>query len=540
MADDSVGVISSSAFCLTAEVLKTQRYVPVDQLSKNISADHLNTCQASLDLKSEMEKLARLIHPETLGEEDLFYLLAHPDEMQAIAQSPEEAIPFIRKGLDLPLQDPEGVTLSFHTLNPQEGEQIAYIKITPQAFVSSLKFSTSLPAKPPLITFSYSSTYLATLAKLAEVDHRTIIMIHLSETGASRVASQTSASTAEDLFTSLKEVMKKEIPGGVRVDVLGHSLGSLPVRMLFAKWEDFQKETGVRLGKVLLVAPMPSRWDRAMGYAMDATQLNPSPHKSYIPDRVGWIQTFGASYELPTFQNLGKDSHLRVVFAGGDTFFRLENPAQWAKIPGVSFLRDAPHNFIAEQTANAEYVRVLQQALNDPVETEFSDFDLTHLYQHWHLLPPTLHFFLNPKLTLSSDFNLPLGLEMTFAGRRGLTAFNFGGMDLQLGGRGGVGIDVKKGNPLAFFTPEAEVGFSSFENGWRAKAGLALMLYPSDHEENIMANSYAYAGAEWNFEDTLGGAVELRRSFWANVPEDDSFSIFVSVILTSSKAIKLF
>ncbi len=335
------------------------------------------TTKGTLDLADFQNALANL----TIGR-DPEYLT--PDVSASVA--------ILREVLGFPKDDPENVTLSFTTLDTENGI-LAVTQFEPKNYDSNLA-----PIFFPTGLHHSVALYSDFLQKLAFETGRKIIAFDSPGVGASVPNAKI---THQILVDSLKTVIKKISPPTQPVIVMGHSLSTIAVKDLLYSKDVHEDISGLSnpVEKYICIAPVPWGKDehKGMVFAKDymfdgvVSMFTKADHlvakKSdavnyYFPlhddaDRE-WLKdsTTTQSFPIGPFAFLsalaliGKHSlwdqmdnpKVAVVLADEDQIIKLKKPEAW-QANGAVILENADHSAIAGQDVNAEWVQQIAAVL---------------------------------------------------------------------------------------------------------------------------------------------------------------------------------
>lgn len=162
-----------------------------------------------------------------------------------------------------------------HTNQTQPDSQVSYIDISPSCVD---------PSRPPVIfaggIFLRSEHYITFLQALANRYHAHVFAVTLPSMGESHLQGNASIH-AEDLVDAVTTVIRHEITQG-GFHLMGHSLGSIPMRYLYLHPEALEGSGRNRrhLERTILIAPVPT--------SEEQTLLDVS-----IPTRASWEFALG-------------------------------------------------------------------------------------------------------------------------------------------------------------------------------------------------------------------------------------------------------
>jgi len=265
--------------------------------------------------------------------------------------------------------------------------QVAYLSITPHNYDASLA---------PVIFVDglhhSSRVYFEMARQLAVRTHRKIFVVDLPSMGGSLTPGNTSVDE-RSLNQAVSAVLHQEIPENGHVVLMGHSLGTVPLRDLFLNPRRLQSP--VTIDRLVLIAAVPSLADRHLGYQVsplfvlayagatvlqnaevsalspslffnghsDAAWLTQVTHREYFHNHLlDTARIFLRTYSFPSLAELAQDSRVSVVFAENDHLMVLQNPETWQG-RGVYFLPHAPHSSIAGRNPNPEEIDILAAAI---------------------------------------------------------------------------------------------------------------------------------------------------------------------------------
>jgi pimeloyl-ACP methyl ester carboxylesterase len=447
-------IFSRDEVCVATQILgPTHAVAEEDFVGKLREMPHNNVCgyltePAHLDeAYSALRNLALITGQSSkkrpsLGQEDLFFLLAHPTRSQ-------NASALLRTALDFPELDPAGVTLSFGTrpiLGEKrtviEGSQVSFTTITPNNLD---------PNSIPLIFFDgsrhKSALYLTALVQIATSDRRKIIAVDLPGMGGSLMPDNGSVGTRE-LIQATSTLLNDDsiIPKGQTFDILSHSLGTIPAREFYFNRGSLSGNRSVR--RIVLVSPVPSQLERSLGYryyfstACYEYRYHSSLDKEWLervtardPSNIHPISIPHGAYVRPFIERVGREDGIRIIFATEDCFARLDDLDPWRNRRGIYLVPHAEHSFLAGHDIRTEHLAIVRQALNDPLEESKPAFSVNRGYRSmmsadWFF--PSLGFSYRPNFTMA-------GAGLSIVARHGLGAegrlgFDINGqMDILLG-----------------------------------------------------------------------------------------------------------
>ncbi len=542
---------SISQIRLGFQILGQQHHLPTRQIQAHVAAQSQLSVPEREAAVTALTGLAALVDGENLGREDFHRVLNQQSEFRLHhdAQYNPELEAVLREGLGLPAQDPQDIQLNFRA-SERDGNHYSWITIMPREID---------PAKPVLIFVTGlhhpSAVYLQHLVELARREHRVIHSVDLPSMGGSILADNASV-YASHLNEAVLSCIQEELLLGQRFDLMGHSLGTVPVREIESEaLENSQRSYhGRLLNRVVLVAPVPSQEDRELGY-----QLRPSYAWSVIgallssgavdPERVnelfvqnhnasdqawlarivgpesfssslwGTLSVFLNNYRHPFANRLGVDSHLRVILPAEDRLIRVQNPEAWQNRRGIYWVEHADHSFMGGSIANASYVDVLQRALNEDLNPNQEVFSRSQAYRRLRS---------SSFAAVSASSRGALGGQLYLGGRQGLAVAGPFGLDVELGLQNFVG-----GYP-ANDSPQATELENRRHFAWRPQLNAALGLnllrtlplrllaggyVESDAITSIRQNDFygqagALGGLEINFENTLLFRTLYQQPLW--------------------------
>ncbi|EKD49995.1 MAG: hypothetical protein ACD_62C00691G0016 [uncultured bacterium] len=200
---------------------------------------------------TDLIEIATLSTPEHLDKGDIYKLFSEPS-LVVDQTDRDTALSTLRSFLDYPLQDPEGVSLDFVSIQLENNATIAVTRIAPDNLD---------PSKDPIVfaggLFHPTPVYLDLLSKLARNTGRKIVAYDMPGVGGSRFDDK--AFNYDMWADSLPIVIKNIFGPEQSVIVMGHSLGTLPVRDLYYR-ENVEGENVIDhpVSKYVLLAPVPS------------------------------------------------------------------------------------------------------------------------------------------------------------------------------------------------------------------------------------------------------------------------------------------
>lgn len=347
----------------------------------------------------EVAQFAALSTPTALDSGDFFELLSRG----GVCSSSEEAAcrGELRKILNLPETDPEGVTLSFKTSKLTSGGQVAITVIKP----SNLD-----PSKPPIVfaggLYHKTAVYFDFLVELAKREGREIYAYDSPGVGGSRLDTSDSVNYEmlyEALTKTLEQVDAKDVV------VMGHSLGTIPVRHLYFNQGDTKKN----VAKFVMIAPVPAEAESKSGLTLAGSfqkcsavsmldgemdpclahlffQNHPEEEKTWLEEItgreifpiniIGFLAALSKISDEPILDVVGKDPKLELILAGDDHLMRISNPESWSK-NGITFIDGADHSFIAGHKYATESVDAISQVINKKHNKNLPTLDVDEMVQ---------------------------------------------------------------------------------------------------------------------------------------------------------------
>lgn len=468
-----------SRVCLASQLLANRPNLPVREIEAGLSGlreRHACGLGFSHDIHQEAQAIARdvagPVNPRELGREDLYHLLAQVQSGHLTYDSSES--PFIettlRERLAYPVVDPEGLQLRFRQIQNQEASQVFYVEIRPQNLDSSkaaLVFVTGLH-HPTVV-------YLQMLVALARAEGRRVISVDLPSMGGTRNANHESTYVS-DAMNAVREVIQREISPGEHFSMMGHSLGTLPVRSFYLDEDAYNSDRGLNqtrriLDRAVLVAPVPSQEERQMGDrirpsfsaavvgqilfrggSVSPSRLNELFFQHHSPADQAWIHQalaqerfetslwgalshYFSAYLNPVLDRVGTDERLRIVFPNDDQLMQLDNRADWENHRGVFIVRGeageaADHSFLAGREVNPRHLEVLRSALNDSLDVSQPLLNRGTLYRR---VRPDLQAY----IPIDSRGGFGVG------GRFGIQSGLLAGQSLALRWQSGVELDLR-------------------------------------------------------------------------------------------------
>jgi len=542
--------LNAAQIRLAFRLLGQQHHLDASSLAERVRQEgSLNSDPAERERGIEaLSLLASLVQGDSLGREDFHQVLAEQSQLRLLHSndySPElEAA--LREGLGFPPRDPEGVRLDFRRRG-FEDSQVSWVSLTPERLD---------PAKPPLLFVTGlhhpSAVYLAHLASLARRDQRRVVSVDLPSMGGSVLARNASVYAA-DLHRAVLSCVQEEFLMGQRFDLMAHSLGTVPAREIEAEARGNADRNfhGRILGRVVLVAPVPTEEDRQLG-----DRLAPSyawqviggllAHGRIAPDRLnelffqnhpasdqiwlnrlveresyssslwGALSAFLSAYRYPSLARVGEDENLRIVLPGEDALFRLENPEAWRNRRGIYWVESADHSFIAGPQADSRSVEILQRALNEGLDPAQAPFSRSEAFRHLR----SASFG-----ALGGSSAGLFGLQLRLAARTGLAVAGPLGVDLEGGIQNFAGMDAAEGGFA--WRPQA-----SLDVGLSLLSGLPLRIFAGAYGEADAASSIqqgdfvgeagATGGFQVNFEGTLVFRTHYQHPLWRSQAQEIS------------------
>ena len=361
----------------------------------------------------EIQNIATQFDPQAheLTQADLFKLLIQVEQGQNVRdpylnQNDYLASHRLREALNLPTMDPNGVTLSFHTFEISRGTQIGATTIQPQNI-----------SNPPLVFFGgllhKAAVYLPFLTELAKAQGRTIHVVSLPGMGESGLKHGESV-THQLMVEAVCKTVHELIPADSSVALMGHSLGTIPLRHLY----HHQKLLDRKVEQWVLVTPSPAEREYKAGLFLHPTfaaasgiepmvlgKIKPTllPHflfNNHPEEEAEWLDKIVGREEFPVgffnqmevvmaidqeplLESVKKDPKLKLVFAANDRLIPLANPEMWKRFRNVHVLKGADHCFIAGKESSKHWVNDIKNILDQgdsrpPLEEE-------NLYPHTKL-----------------------------------------------------------------------------------------------------------------------------------------------------------
>lgn len=361
--------------------------------------------------------LAKLAVPSQIGNEDLFYLLAHPEMIDQ--QDRSLVIENIRRHIGLPARDADDVRTEFITTPLELGTgsavgQLAMLRIIPRNIN---------PAKKPVIfyggVYHGVAMYYAFAVALAKAEGREVYIVSEPGTGASQVKQNSYFSDPRARADHFYEVIEKSVHvAGLTnrsIDIVGHSLGSVPVLLAYYKkhndpsWLDSR---GINIDRFIPISMIPSERARTMGLEFDGLwtiqamlgmvpngmrKMSPNGYnrfigkhtsaekawwsrliekEGYLGDPLTFITIFNKLNEaqVVTALSAGKDD-ISFVLGEDDKLMDLDPDSDIVDARGVHVVKGADHSFMCWPSGDGVdteesgirqryYVSMIRAALN--------------------------------------------------------------------------------------------------------------------------------------------------------------------------------
>jgi pimeloyl-ACP methyl ester carboxylesterase len=326
-----------------------------------------------------LRDIAKISTPSTLDPQDLFIMLSTEDVYKMDGASRQRVL----EALDFPPSDPEGVHLTFKAVPTKRGK-VALTIITPERndpsktqvlFVGGLNHKTAL--------------YLSSLVSLAKSRGTVVYAMDIPGVGASRLEKGLKADH-ETLYDALLKTI--ESIGVDRLVVMGHSLGSVPVRHLYLN----QSDTRTEIERFVLIAPVPGeeeskaglelyngfQWcmiSKLLGGSLETCrddlffQDHPEAEREWLsgivakeryPAGLGtFLDIISKVSDDRILDKIGRDERLILVLAGDDRLMRLADPDAW-RGKGVYIIPGADHSFLGGKGYAARFGETLAEVLD--------------------------------------------------------------------------------------------------------------------------------------------------------------------------------
>lgn len=322
------------------------------------------------NIPKSLQEFAKLATPKRLDSADIFVLLSKPDQ---IAETNREEIQtLLREHMGFDASDPDGVTLSFSVSRSESGGVLAKTKIRPDNIDET---------KAPIVfvggLYHKTSLYLDALVQLARLTEREVLAYDTPGVGASNISEN--SVRYRTLADSMREVIRSEYPDK-KVIVMGHSVGSIPVRDLYLNPGEFNDQ----IEKYIMVAPIPATDEQRHGLRMsfkfmlsgawslishggkmaptvangenfffpereesERAQLEGSMENERFPvGPLKFLSILRKIYLRSIYEKIGQDDQLGVILAGNDKLMICNDENAWRE-KGATIIEGADHSFLA-------------------------------------------------------------------------------------------------------------------------------------------------------------------------------------------------
>ncbi len=385
-----MNVYSLRTLCFAEAILEGHSRIPQSEISTAMQADYSvcgnNDAGEIAEASKGLQQLASEVDgfptsQHSLDRGDLFRILSEGRYASASTSSPnssslENGPTYLRRALDLPVQDSSGLNLNFQVFPLEAGGQVAVTRFEPENLDSQSR---------PLVFFTgvarRSAIYFNLLSEIARRDRRRIFAVDHPYVGGS-VGGGNQLVSSSLLIASAREALTRLFPVGSGFDILAHSLGTVVARHIYMNpsWID-----GLKIHRMVLVAPPPTFMESLMGHHFDLlvgifnfldVQRSMSPATSEWARRIvheernhydtrsilGWINE-----ESGFLQRLAKNTDLRYVLPLEDQLFPLRSPENWRQV-NIFQIPDASHSsllFHAPHESGLMETEIIRRALND-------------------------------------------------------------------------------------------------------------------------------------------------------------------------------
>jgi len=442
--------------------------------------------------------------PSTLDAGDFFALLSC-DEAICVPDENAKCRMVLRSVLDFPKTDMNGIKLSFTSVPTLSGNNVAVTKIVP---------SNVDKTKSPMVfvggLYHKTAIYLNFLEKLAKSDRREIISMDLPGIGASLMPKGKSIDHSL-FYEALISVIKSQTKEYDHIIIMGHSLGTVPVRHLYFNQGDISQ----KVDKIIMVAPIPSVAEERAGLRIlpyylsssavtlldgvmnpvysniffnahsksEAVALEKEVGKERLPVSVpNFVSTLYRVDKESILDRIGHDPKLVWILPAKDELIRLENPKKW-KSKGLIIVDGADHSFMAGNASTKESIDAVKSAMDD-------DYGLDGVWSGKKPLDKGSIF-------CSENFRFNVIME---AGGGQMGGFGYFGADEALLGRFSEMVAIKTGLRMLVGVKSKGKVFSA-----PVMAYLEFLITPKDDRGYISPGvEFGYDFLEQNFTSIFG------------------------------------
>jgi|GEM_PF-3303045 len=464
----------------------------------------------SIDISNIQDKaivtIANETTPGTLDHADLLKILSVQKNV------PQEAI---RKALGYPPKDPDGVKLVFEITDYNE-HIIANVRIIPD----TIKEADNVPCDVFIGGLYHPApVYLKGAAEFAKRENRELLIFDSVGVGGSTVAKDESINY-KMLVRDMEEAIKEKTGYGVRY-LMGHSLGSIPVRDLYI---NYKRDGGERLADIYVpIAFVPAAEEERAGLIMNPLfslastpgvlvgKMTPVINRAFFnthptedeeavrnsTDKQHFnVNLFGFTNILNEVSNrslldyIGEDD-LILVLGEKDLLMQNHNSAKWER-RGVLILNGADHSGIAGNAYAIRSWEGLRGALKERRDIK---------------LPKTEKAGMERRIKPSSGLTAQFGGNLS-SRTAGMYAGGFGKISYGLGTwvDWSVGAKVLLGGAVSEFSAPASL-CTEFEFIPLSNSRFSIPIgteVSSDMAKNGALSDFFYLGLRYNMFNIVG------------------------------------
>lgn len=526
-------IFSTADITLALQVLGDHPAVDVDRFDEQVPA--ITAAQGTdhvADSVKMLRDMAALVDGRQLDRADLSYLLGH----QQLLNSPATIVPMLEAGLGYPSDHLNGVKLAHYTVPLAGGGQVAGVIQEPPILQPGRRTVVYLTG-----LHQPSSVNLPLTAAMALQGGRRIISVDLPSMGGSRLAENASV-YADDLLDAVVTAIVAATGPNEEIDVVGHSLGTLPAILLRDLSHDADawaarlgERTLVRVG---LLDPVPDEEMRAMGVTVDGgftkgaiprsltgtvqaylAELFDNAHTPADREQLAklmrrealsaslWsvLDLFITRYLHRILDDIGHDPNLFVAFSEHDDLIVMRNRPEWEGRRGVIFLKG--DHTVGNPTFAEENAAKILHTLNDPLDPAQPLLDRSELYQS------AAYAALSGGLIYGNDQTLAAQFEaLVYFGLLPIGPFGF---FAKVGGRLVTGYDFAAERPVADLEWVSALGLQSFALPISASGALVINqgFMPTDNggfaSPELLAEAQVNLALEKTVRLTLAGRFGL-------------------------------
>ncbi|MBI2981466.1 MAG: hypothetical protein HYY44_04110, partial [Deltaproteobacteria bacterium] len=315
--------------------------------------------------KRVVEEIGKAHLPEEniLTRGDLFRLLS-----KGQVCSPKENIKcekLLRLAVGFPEEDPEGVKLSFQTVDLSNRGQVGVLKIEPVKRNEKKSPIVFVGGLGPMTI----GVYLPLLAALSRLEGRPVYAF--TPPGMPESTQPEGTKIGPDLiYESYLKVVKATIPEEGHFVAMGHSLGTAPIRHLYFHPDDLSQVAD----QYVMVTPIPAEREAKAGYSFNPLFLQGSGllllagidlRPMSLIDGLALLSQVSQEPMLDVLAS--QDPKLIWILVGEDHLFPTDNLEEWSS-SNVRILRRARHPFLLNSKESERWAHYLSRVLREGVD----------------------------------------------------------------------------------------------------------------------------------------------------------------------------